>query len=202
MAIITLPTSFNFSRVSRFSLERRSNVLRARYTGQRQTIIYPYAMWMLEGELREYDGIGAGAIRGFLALLEGQKNTFLLPVPGYIGPSTGYALTNALTNGITAVRAVSIAIDGLSNSVNLFNIGDFFTIQDELKIVTAAVATNGSGQATVSFQPPLRAAVADNIALTIQNPTCLMTASEDDIASWGIAPPVRQTTRFSAIEAI
>ncbi len=202
MAIITLPTKFAFTSVESFRLQRSSNTLRSRYTGQRQTILFPFAVWFFEGTLVEYDGVDAAKIRSFLTQLEGQKNSFRLPVPGYSGPSTGYAANTTLTLGGVAARALSFNTYGNTNNAAVLNEGDFFTINDELKVATAAIAANGAGQATYSFQPPMRKAVGGDTQVKLQNPTCLMNALEDDVAGWSLKAPVRHGITLSAVEEV
>lgn len=202
MALIALPTKFGFSRVERFGLTRRSNSLRSRYTGQGQTVVYPYAVWEFEGTLIEYDGPEAAAIRTFLVDLEGPKNTFKLPVPGY--KKVLGAQGTIWTNGATAARATSLPVTkGGPGAVVGFNVGDFVTIQDELKIITAGMAFDANGFGVINFKPALRKPVpAGNYVIEHLNPYCLMRATEDDVASWSIAAPVRQSSNFEAIEAV
>jgi len=200
MAIITLPSAFSFTAVKKFSLQRAGNTVRSKYTAVRQTVVYPYAVWMLEATLVEYQGAQANAVRSFLVQLEGQKNTFRLPIPGYTKPSTGYS-GNALVNGAVAARATSMAIDGLTPSTAILNDGDYFTVNDELKMCVGNIASNASGQATVSFQPFMRKPVSDNATVTLQNPTVLMQSADDD-AAWGLSAPTRHKVSFSAIEDV
>ena len=201
--IISLPSAFSFTSVKRFALQRASNTVRSRYTGVRQTIVYPYAIWILEATLVEYDEPQSGLIRSFLLKLQGQTNAFRLPVPGHSAPTTGYT-GNALVNNVSgiAARATSMAVDGLSISSAILNEGDYFTVGDELKVCTAPLVSNGSGQATISFEPFLRKPLANNAAVTFQNPTILMHMQDDDAADWGIGPPYRHKIKFDAIEVI
>jgi hypothetical protein len=201
MAIISVPAKFGFSSVSRFALQRASNVIRSRYSGARQVISYPYAIWELEATLVEYDSTQASLIRSFLVQLEGQKNTFRLPVPAYTHPSTTFA-GNGTANGAAAARVSSIPVTGLTASIPIVSEGDYISINDELKLVTASVASNASGQATIPFKPALRKPIASGQAIIFQNPTILMQATNDDVASWGISPPARQNVKFKAMEAI
>lgn len=200
--IIALPEKFRFSKIGSFRLERKTNIIKSMFTAKRQVLSLPFAVWYLEADLLEtisHEKEGR-EIRAFLAQLEGQANTFRLPVPGYTLPSTGYN-ANCLSNGVTAARAKSIAVDGLANNSNILNKGDYFTVADELKIVTNNVTSNGTGQATIEFQPPLRKQIANNSAVTIVNPTCLMSALEDDVADWQLNAPIKQRTKFEAVEA-
>ena len=86
----------------------------------------------------------------------------------------------------------------------MFNRGDFFTVQDELKMVTENVMSNAQGAAIVSFKPALRKPINAGPAqiVELQNPYCLMRATEDDVASWALAAPVRQSSNFEVIEAV
>ena len=202
MAIVTLPSKFAFQSVESFRLQRSSNTLRSRYTGQRQSVIFPFAVWFFEGTLVEYDGIEASKIRSFLVQLEGQKNNFRLPVPGYSLPATGYAGASPLVNGATAARASSMSMRGVTANVPIFAEGDYFTVQDELKLVTAAVSSNGTGLVTVNFQPPLRKAIADGVGVILVNPTILLNAAEDNAAEWSLKAPVRHGINIKAIEDI
>lgn len=201
MALITVPTKFAFAKVNSFELQRATNIIRSKYTGQAQRIIYPFAVWGLDAQLTEYDGLDAGKIRSFLVKLEGQKNTFKLPVPGFVKPMTGYS-GDGQVSSIMAAQASSIVVKGLTASTSIVAEGDYFVIQDELKMATSAVSSNASGIATISFGPPARKAAAINVAVLFQNPYCLMTAAEDDVASWGVAPPIRQAVKFLAVEAV
>lgn len=189
MAIIALPTAFSFTRVRRFGLVRGGNILRSRYTGQAQRVIYPFAVWEFEGNLVDYDSVQAANLRSFLVELEGFKNTFRLPVPGYSKPSTGHSSNT--TSGVGAIGATTLAIAAGS----IFGKGDYFTVNDELKVVTQVGAT-------VSFMPPLRKAVTNGTAVTVINPTCLMHAVDEDVANWDLTPPNRHGIEIIAVEAI
>jgi hypothetical protein len=202
MAIINLPTNFSFTSVKKFALQRASNVTRSKYTGVRQKIVYPFAVWIFEASLVEYDGQNASKLRSFLMQLEGRKNTFRLPVPGYTKPSTNNVNVNCIMRLSAAARATTIFVNSLPSSVAILNEGDYFTIQDELKVVTISTASDGFGQAQIDFQPPLRKACAAAVTVTLINPTILMEAQDDDVANWGLSPPYRHKVSFDAIEAI
>ena len=212
MAIIPLPPKFTFSKVNSFKLQRANNTIRSRYTAHRQTVIFPFAVWMLDATLTEYDDIFASFIRSFLVQLEGEKNTFRLPVPGYSKPIQSNAATAENLEARSA-RATSLHMHEIKTATGSYmsenqvflTEGDYFTIQDELKTVTNSTLINAQGRAIVEFQPPLRKSVAGHptiVPITLQNPTCLMTAADDDIADWTISPPNRQGGRFEAFEAI
>jgi len=206
MAIIPVPTGFGFSEVTRFQLMRASNQMRSKFTGARQVLVYPFAIWQLEAKLVEADGAKAGRFRSFLAQLDGVANKFRLPVPGYYRPSTIYSTLGpddgARVKDAMEARSQSLSIWALHPNRAFLAEGDFFTINDELKIVTADVASNAQGIAVVSFKPGLRKPAPAGTPITIFNPTILMHSDDDDAATWNLRPPFRQSTTFSASEAI
>lgn len=201
MAIITLPTNFSFTSVSRFGLTRNSNVLRSKYTAVRQVLVFPYAIWEFEGTLVEYDGANANAVRSFLVQLEGVQNKFKLPVPGYTKPTTGYISVFSV-NLSAAVGATSVSFAVGTASTAIFNDGDYFTINDELKMVVGNAVSDGSAKVVVNFKPALRKAVTGITPCQLLNPYCLMSAVDDDVANWALKPPFRHGLKLKAIEAI
>jgi hypothetical protein len=202
MAVVPVPAAFSFTAITKFTLQRATNAIRSRYTGADQIVSYPFAVWYLEGNLVEYDGANAGYIRSFFAQLEGQKNTFRLPVPGYVTPSTGYAFNSATIASSMAARASSVVLAGLTPSAPILAEGDYFMMNDELKVCTASVSSNSGGNATVAFKPPARKAGAIGLNVYFQNPTIYMRAQHDDVATWAITPPNRHPVKFQAVEAI
>jgi hypothetical protein len=72
-----------------------------------------------------------------------------------------------LTNGVQAAAATTIAIDGGVGS-ETFLIGDLISIAGEGQHVVTANATASTGAvAALAIDPPLRAQVADGVAITV-----------------------------------
>lgn len=201
MAIIPLPARFGFSNISSFRLARASNEIRSKYTAVRQILVYPYAVWTLEADLIELDGKDAAAMRSFLIQLEGKQNKFRLPVPGYYRPSTGYTGNGQVYTSVAA-RANSFTMSGLTPNVPILGNGDYFTVNDELKMSTSDVASDSNGRCLVTFKSALRKPLNASVAVTLQNPTVLMHSQDDDVADWSLKPPFRQNSKFNAIEAV
>lgn len=201
MATIAVPARLAFNSVEALKLQRQSNTLRSYFTGKRQTIVYPFAVWFLNGKIVDSSGADAADIRSFLVQLEGQKNNFRLPIPGYTQPSTGY-LANRNTTVAAAARATSLTVGGGGAGLPYLGNGDYFMIQDELKMATAPIAFNGGGTAVISFLPGLRKTVAIGVPVIVANPTILMHATADDIAKWALSKPVIHGFDFEAVEDI
>lgn len=97
------------------------------------------------------------------------------------------AIGTPLVNGASQTGS-SLVIDGLTPSVTI-PAGVFFSVtvsgRSYLYAVTDAVTANGSGQATLSIAPMLRASPADNAALSFATPT-IEGFLPDSAASWSL----------------
>ena len=199
MALITLPSKVYFQKVEKMQLLRAGATIRSKYTARRQTIVHPFALWVFQGTLIPMEGADAGEWRAFLVQLEGQKNTFQLPVPGASRPS---APTNVVAKAATAVaaRAKSFQVTGSASAV-VVSKGDYFTINGELKVATSPLTLNGSGAGTIAFEPGLRTALTGGEALELRDPYCVMAAADDDSGTWSLDRPVEHGIKLSAVEA-
>ena len=93
-------------------------------------------------------------------------------VPPTLDDALGVASGVISVNGAISAGVTSVAIDGMANSTSgVFKAGDFFrfTGQSKVYMVVADVSSNGSGQGTLTFEPPLRSNVADNAVLIYSN---------------------------------
>jgi len=106
-------------------------------------------------------------INAFIIKQRSQLETFTYAPPTISSP-LGVASGVIRVNGAILAGVTSVAIDGMANSTSgVFKAGDYFrfTGQNKVYMVMADVASNGSGQGTLTFEPPLRTNVADNAIL-------------------------------------
>ena len=70
-----------------------------------------------------------------------------------------------------------------TTTINLFLVGDYFTLEDVLYILTEQVNSDGSGQVTLAFEPALKSSPADNAQLLFENTTttCRLLSN---VAAW------------------
>lgn len=205
MAIITYPSGVGFPGFTGYTLKlmRHSIRLQSPFTGKRQVIAAPYFLWNFVGKysLADNPSTFAGALRAFLLQLQGMANSFRLPLPEYTGPSTGYIGAAGLVNGASQTGN-SLITDGWTASAAIFKVGDYFNINDELKVITANATANGSGQVTLAFEPAIRTSPADNLVLGIANPTVLLASNSDDAASWDLTPPTLYQFQLDCSEVV
>jgi hypothetical protein len=106
-------------------------------------------------------------INAFIIKQRSQLETFTYSPPTISTP-LGVASGVIRVNGAILAGVTSVAIDGMANSTSgVFKAGDYFrfTGQNKVYMVMADVSSNGSGQGTLTFEPPLRTNVADNAIL-------------------------------------
>jgi hypothetical protein len=106
-------------------------------------------------------------INAFIIKQRSQLETFTYSPPTISSP-LGVASGVIRVNGAILAGVTSVAIDGMANSTSgVFKAGDYFrfTGQNKVYMVMADVASNGSGQGTLTFEPPLRTGVSDNAIL-------------------------------------
>lgn len=200
MAVITIPSTAHFEAVEVFKLQRAGVTLRSRYNGRRQAVTFPFALWVLEGTLLPKVGADAGLWRSFLVQLEGQKNTFKLPVPGWAGPLSGYRGGDPDVAGPQPAGSSSIAMTGLPATTPVILEGDYFTVNDELKVATGSFSTNAGGFVTVTFKPALRRPATAGLRVHLQEPYMVMQDQEDG-TGWGLSRPVQHGIKLKLMEA-
>jgi len=106
-------------------------------------------------------------INAFIIKQRSQLETFTYAPPTISSP-LGVASGVIRVNGAILAGVTSVAIDGMANSTSgVFKAGDYFRFTGQTKVymVMADVASNGSGQGTLTFEPPLRTGVSDNAIL-------------------------------------
>lgn len=108
------------------------------------------------------------SIYAFSIAQRGQYEKFTW-VPKTIGTTRGLTSESPVVDGAFAVGVNAATVDGLTASTsNILRAGDFFKFSGHTKVymVTADMASDGSGDATLNFSPKLITAVADNETIT------------------------------------
>lgn len=199
MSVIAVPEYVGFASC-KITLVRSTRELRSAMTGRRQVVVSAYALWQFEGTLVPLQGVEAGEVRAFLSQLRGRANTFRLPIPAAGVPLSNYAGSAGAVLGASQVGS-SIITNGWTASALLLRKGDYFNIGDELKVATSGVTANGSGQATIFFEPPIRTSPANGSAIKVLDPFIYLAAQEDDIAQWGLRDYNTHEIKITALEA-
>jgi len=174
MTTITFPSTPKIQTMSWRLVQPAQNNISG-WTGKRQVIASGRGWWECEINMPPIVGTAnVNAWRAFLAKTQGSVNDFQIPVD----PTAQSALSNTVQTNGSNQTGRSIATDGWPNSTTALTAGQYVTINNQLLQLTADVTSNGSGQATLSVEPPVRQPVADNSAVEYKNPYCLMYLNE------------------------
>jgi len=106
-------------------------------------------------------------INAFIMKQRSQLESFTYSPPT-VSTTLGLATGVIRNDGIVSAGATTCTIDGMANSTTgVFKAGDYFRFTGQTKVymIVADVSSNGSGSGTLTFEPPLRTAVADNTIL-------------------------------------
>lgn len=182
---LTMPTSPGFLSCT-FRLETNTQRFESPLTKNVQRVLLSGARWVCTYSLPPMNRQQMADWQVFLMQLEGGVNTFYGFDPDGRTPR-GKAATNPgtpLVNGASQTGS-SLTIDGCPANITGYLLpGDYFTVNDQMVMVTAPVDTDGTGNATVNFKPALRGSPADDDALTVRDATCLMILADDNQTGW------------------
>jgi len=107
-----------------------------------------------------------GELMAFIVKQRSGKEDFTI-VPPEVKNARGNISGTVLVNGVHAVGDTTIAVDAMTGSLKA---GDFIKFaHDKVYIVVADVTADGSNEATVTIEPPLITALADDSSVTYDN---------------------------------
>jgi len=168
---ISFPRDFPVSiRTSMINLSVNQAIFESAFTRQQQTQEHA------AGKGDRWEGVWVTpslstsdmkALKAWLVSLKGQINTFKAYDPD------NRTLENAPGNALVAGASqtgTSINVDGWPLSQTVMLAGEFFQFEDEFKMCLEDVVTNGSGQATINFEPAIRTSPANNATVIVTNP--------------------------------
>lgn len=195
MAELTMPSSG--VRTVSFGMRRNVKKIKSQFTGSTQEIARPGDIWFATYEI----AIGTQAMRAewqvFLMQAGNVSNTF--KAYNHYYSARGALGGTPLVNGADQT-GISLVTDGWPNSTSVLKAGDFITVNDELKIVTSDVTSDGSGNATIAIEPKIRVSPDDNSAITTVNPYCLMRLTDNEQAQWEVDEAGHYRIVFTAEE--
>ena len=179
MATITYPSTPKPQGMSwRLVMPAQTNV--SDWTGRRQTIASGRGWWECQVTFPPIVGTtNINAWRAFIAKSRGKANDFQVPVDPTAQSS---ASATPLVNGASQTGR-TLSTDGWPVSSTVLVAGQYVTINNQLLQLTENVTSNGSGVATLTFEPPVRTAPSDNAAIEFKNPYCLMYLVEEPTLS-------------------
>jgi len=163
-----------------------------------QMISLPGARWKAKLQFSRLNARENAALTSLLARLRGQYGKFWLPNHGTPTPlGTGSGSPQVSGDGQTGV---SLATAGWGAYETVLMDGDFFNVNGELKMAVADVDSDGSGAATIVFEPPLRSSPPGGSTIYTDHPTCIMRLATDDEFMSSALPGRQYSLSFSCLE--
>jgi len=158
--------------------------------------------WMLEINFPPMTRSEFAPIYAFAVKQRGQYETFSYYPPTVSSPQ-GTATGTPLVNGAQSAGDNTIVTDGWSNSITCLKAGDFIKFANHSKVymVVADATSDGSGNSTLTIEPPLTSSVADDEAVTVSNVPFTVRFSDDMAEFDGGAPNIFQF-KMSLLEVL
>jgi hypothetical protein len=120
-------------------------------------------------------------IKAFIMKQRAKLNTFTV-IPPIVSNAQGVASGTISVDGAISAGATTCTIDGMATSTSdILKAGDYFRFagQDKVYMAVADLDSDGSGEGTLTFEPPLRSDVANDIALVYDNVDFTVRLSND-----------------------
>jgi len=197
MTTLTWPTFVRATpRALDWSLVANTQSFTSPLSGSVQTVEMPGAKWKASFQLENLSEADAATFQAFLVQLRGKAGRFSLYNFARSEPR-GTQRGAPLVKGASQT-GTTLAIDGCTVGATLLA-GDYFAVNGELKMVVADATADGSGNMTLSFEPPLRSSPADNAPLTLVQPTATFMLLSDE-SKWNTQPGRFSTFPVDCVE--
>lgn len=178
----TLPVGDYYVPPSALHLVPNTEVFTSPTSQATQRIERGGAIWVAEFKTRSLKPDEVAIFEALFAQLKGSLKDIYVYDPRYGGVKFGVGTGTPLVNGANQTGN-SLVIDGATFSVaNWLLAGTHFEVNGEYKILTENATTNGSGQTTLYFEPPLRESPPDNTPITLTAPKCRMILASNEEA--------------------
>ena len=180
-----------------WSLQANTQSFQSPLSQSVQTVEMPGARWKVGFMLENLVEADAATFQAFMVKLRGKAGRFTLhnfarPTPRGTLTGTPLVMGASQTGNTLIIDACTVAATLLA--------GDFIGVNGELKMVVADATANGSGQMTLTIEPPLRSSPADNAAITLVQPTATFMLANDE-AKWNTQPGKFSSFPVDCIEA-
>lgn len=159
----------------------------------------PGSRWFASFTWSSRQGADAKTLKAQFSSLNGPLGIFRITPPD--SESLGTFLGTGLVNG-AGQTGNSLVTDGWDiNQPILGHAGDYFEINNELKILTENVVSDGSGNATFVFSPVIRKSPADGSSVITADPK-LTARIVGEAPVWALSAPVIHAFSIDCSEVV
>jgi hypothetical protein len=180
---LAAPVAMAKQATARFAIRNATAMTTSPFTGQQQVFAWPNQLWIADVELSALPATLGLELEGWIAALRGKLGTFTFGPRHASGPrgttnGSGLTVSGAGQTG----RTLTIAGMGAARTMLM---GSYFQLgtgsSTRLHRVTEDATANGSGVATLSIEPALRASPANAAAVIVALPVGQWRLTTDDI---------------------
>jgi hypothetical protein len=142
-------------------------------------------------------------IQAFVMKQRSQLESFTV-VPPTVKNALGVATGTISVNGALTAGTTTASIDNMTVSTNgILKAGDFFRFsgQDKVYMAVADLDSDGYGEGTLTFEPPLRANVSDDVDLVYDNIDFTVSLT-NDIQEFSIGTTNYYTYEIDVVEVL
>lgn len=138
-------------------------------------------------------------IQGPTALLLSNGNNLLLSNGNILFVNSGISGGGSVVVSGAGQLGYQLTVSGADANQILFLPGEYFSVNGELKVVTAQCNTSGTGTATVVFSPALRSPPPNSATLEMLQPQATFRLAAS--APWMLQPNRIHTAMIDAVES-
>lgn len=199
MSILTFPAISRLPESVDWSLMSNTQTFLSPLNKTLQTVEMPGARWRFSFNIELMDEVDAALYQAFLVRLRGSSGRFYMWNLGRPAPR-GVATGAPVVAGGSQTGTTLVTSGWTASTAGIMRAGDYFSVNNELKMVVEDADSDGSGQATLVFEPPLRRSPDNAAAVTTIMPTAVFRLEADE-AAWTTRAPVLTDITLSAVEA-
>lgn len=163
-----------------WTLQANTQVFESPLTRSVATLEIPGARWAVKFTLANLQESDTRLLQAFMYRLRGRAGRFTLHNFLRATPS-GVATGTPVVYGASQTGASLVTAGWTPSTTGILKAGDFWSVNGELKMLVEDAASDGSGHATLVFEPPLRESPADAAALTVGLATATFRVAGDDM---------------------
>ena len=160
----TYPTSPEF-RTLDFSSEQKT-LTSTTDSGKMFSVQIDGQRWKFSASYPPLSRSDFAPVYAFIVKQRSQKETFTI-VPPVISSAQGNVSGTILVNGSHTAGDTTITVDAMTGTLKAGDLIKF--AHSKVYMVVSDVTADGSNEATITIEPPLREALADNSSVTYDN---------------------------------
>ena len=180
----------------------QTTIVSTAINGRRQARQLQNQRWSMTVSFPPMTRASFAPIFAFITAQRGRKESFTY-TPPIIDDSLGTEAGSVLVNGIHAVADTTIAMDAFgADGAGRFKAGDFIKFANHTKVyMVVSDVTSSSNAATVTIEPPLTTALANNEAVTYDS-VPFTVALKNDVQEFTVGQDALYRYELDFIEVI